>query len=64
MTHTNCTTSNCALPETCARYEGDAGEHLLSRTHADFSEELIRKPDNTATCPFFMPKNDAQKTVH
>jgi hypothetical protein len=64
MTHTYCMTSNCALAETCARYEDDAGKHLLNRTYADFSEELIRKPDNTATCPFFLDKNDAQQTTH
>ena len=27
MTHTYCMTSNCALAETCARYEDDAGKH-------------------------------------
>ncbi len=40
-----------------ARYEDNAGKHPLSRTYANFSEELIRKPDNTATCPFFIDKN-------
>jgi hypothetical protein len=64
MTYTYCMTSNCALAGACARYEDDAGKHLLSRTYADFSEELIRKPDNTATCPFFIDKNDAQQTAH
>jgi hypothetical protein len=64
MTHTYCMTSNCALAETCARYEDDAGKHLLSRTYADFSEELIRKPDHTTTCPFFMSRVDAQQNSH
>lgn len=64
MTHTYCMTSNCALAETCARYEDDAGKHLLTRTYADFSEELIRKPDNTTTCPFFIDKNAVQQTAH
>ncbi len=31
MTHTHCMTSNCALAETCARYEDDAGKHLLTQ---------------------------------
>ena len=64
MTHTYCMTSNCALAQTCARYEDDAGKHLLTRTYADFSEELIRRPDNTATCPFFIDRNSAQPTAH
>ena len=64
MTHTYCMTSNCALAETCARYEDAAGKHLLTRTYADFSEELIRKPDNTPTCPFFIPKEDAKQSMH
>ena len=64
MTHTYCMTSNCALAKDCARYEDDAGKHLLSRTYADFSEELIRKPDGTPTCPFFMPRDDVQQTAH
>jgi len=33
----------------------------LSPIPSDFSEELIRKPDNTVTCPFFIDKNDAQQ---
>ena len=57
MTHTYCMTSHCALAEACARYENDAGKHLLHRTYADFSEELIHRPDNTTTCPFFMDKH-------
>ncbi len=40
MAHTDCMTSNCALADACVRYEDDAGKHLLSRTYADFSEEL------------------------
>jgi len=59
MTHTYCMTSHCALAEACARYEDDAGKHLLNRTYADFSEELIHRPDSTTTCPFFMDKHDA-----
>jgi|GEM_PF-1356265 len=59
MTHTFCMTSHCALAEACARYEDDAGKHLLNRTYADFSEELIHRPDSTTTCPFFMEKHDA-----
>lgn len=56
MTYTYCATSYCALAETCARFEDDAGRHLLQRTYADFSEELVRKPDGTVACPFFMDK--------
>lgn len=59
MTHTYCMTSNCALAETCARYEDDAGKHLLTRTYADFSEELIRRQHGTVTCPFFIDMNGA-----
>ncbi len=44
MTHTYCMTLSCALADACARYEDDAGKHLLTRTYADFSEELISKP--------------------
>ncbi len=36
-----------------------AGKHLLKRTYADFSEELIHRPDSSTTCPFFIDKNDA-----
>lgn len=57
-------TSNCALAETCARHEDDAGKPLLYRTCADVSEERIRRPGNPATCPFFIGKNDAQQTAH
>jgi hypothetical protein len=64
MTHTYCMTSNCALAGTCARYEDDAGRHLLTRTYADFSEELIRRPDGSAACPFFIDRNDTQQIKH
>jgi hypothetical protein len=50
MTCACCMTSTCAL--------ADADKHLLNRTSADFSEELIRQPDNTASCPFFIDKKD------
>lgn len=59
MAYTYCMTSHCTLAEACSRYEDDAGRHLLNRTYADFSEELIRQPDGTTTCPFFMDKRDA-----
>ncbi len=52
------------MVKTCARYEDDAGKHLLNRTYADFSEELVRKPDGTMTCPFFMSRENAQQTKH
>lgn len=58
MTYTYCMTSHCALAEACARYEDDAGRHLLNRTYADFSEELIRQPDGSMSCPFYMEKNE------
>lgn len=56
MTYTFCMTSHCALANMCARYEDDADKHLLNRTYADFSEELVRQPDGTTTCPFFLDK--------
>ena len=59
VAYTYCMTSHCTLAEACSRYEDDAGRHLLNRTYADFSEELIRQPDGTTTCPFFMDKRDA-----
>ena len=59
MTYTCCITSHCALAEACAHYEDDAGRHLLSPMCADFSEALIRRPDSTATCPFFLDRNGA-----
>jgi hypothetical protein len=52
-------TSHCALSELCARYEDDAARHLLNRTYADFSEELIREPDRAVVCPFFIDKDEA-----
>jgi hypothetical protein len=63
MTHTYCMTSNCVQAETCARYEDDAGKHLLTRTYADFSEELVRKPDGTTTCPFFINRDERKQTL-
>ena len=56
MTHTYCMTSHCDLAAACARYEDDSGKHLLNRTYADFSEELIHQPDRTTCCPFFIDK--------
>lgn len=56
MSYTYCMTSHCALAEACARFEDDAGRHLMQRTYADFSEELIRQPDGNVTCPFFIAK--------
>jgi hypothetical protein len=44
--------------------QGDAGKHLLTRTYADFSEALIRNPEGAATCPFLIPRDDAQQTTH
>ena len=59
MTYTYCMTSYCPLAEACARHEDDAGRHLMRRTYADFSEERVRRPDGTTTCPFFMERNGA-----
>jgi len=53
---TYCMSSNCPLASACARFEDDAGRHCLHRTYADFSEELIRKTDGSAECPFFQAK--------
>lgn len=36
----------------------------MTRTYVDFSEELIRRPDGTPACPFFIPRHDAQQTTH
>jgi hypothetical protein len=36
----------------------------LTRTYADFSEELIRKADNTTTYPFFIDSSDARQAAH
>lgn len=55
MSHTYCTASNCMLARQCARYEDDAAKHLLTRTYADFSEELVRHADGQVSCPFFIP---------
>lgn len=60
MTYTYCMTSICTLATQCARYEDDAGKHLLTRTYADFSEELIRQPDGKSQCPFFIEKSSQQ----
>jgi len=54
MAYTYCMTSNCPLATACARYEDDAGKHLLNRTYADFSEELVRDREGGVSCPFFM----------
>ncbi len=64
MTYTYCMTSNCALAETCARYEDDAGKHMLTRTYADFSEELVQRPDAPPACPFYLPKDAGQPRTH
>ena len=58
MSYTYCMTSHCDLAGRCARFEDDAARHLLTRTYADFSEELIRRPDGTSECPFFMQRED------
>jgi hypothetical protein len=60
MAITYCMTSNCPLSATCARYEDDAARHSLTRTYADFSEELVRRGDQV-TCPFFLDKADTPK---
>jgi hypothetical protein len=57
-------TSNCAPAERCARFEDDAGKHLLTRTCADFCGELIRRPDGRAACPFFIDRNEARQAAH
>jgi hypothetical protein len=59
MTFTYCVTSVCPIREDCQRFENDAGRHCVFRTYADFSEELIRRADNTVSCPFFKHKDDA-----
>jgi len=58
MTYTYCMTSHCALAETCARFEDDAARHLMQRTYADFSEELVRGADGSVACPFFLAKGE------
>ena len=62
MTHTYCMTPQCALAEACALHEDEARTHLLNRTYADFSEELIHQPDSGTTCPLFMDKHAAVDT--
>ncbi len=57
MAYTYCMTSTCTLASERARYEDGASKHLLTRTYADFSEELIRQLNNKTTCPFFMEKS-------
>jgi hypothetical protein len=34
-----------------------------TRTYADFSEELIRKPDGTASCPFFIDDSLSSRSL-
>ncbi len=53
---TYCMTSSCLLAEDCLRNEDDAGRHSLTRTFADFSEELVRPREGKATCPFFLAR--------
>jgi len=53
---TSCMPSNCGLSADCLRYEDDAARHSLSRTYADFSEELERRPHVPVSCPFFIIK--------
>lgn len=55
MSHTYCMPSNCPLARDCLRHEDDVARHALSRTYADFSEELIRRADGVE-CPFFLAK--------
>lgn len=57
MAITYCMTSNCPLSQDCARFEDDAARHSLSRTYADFSEELVRR-DGQVSCPFFIAKEE------
>jgi autoinducer 2-degrading protein len=54
---TYCMTSSCPLSRDCRRFEDDAGHHSLHRTYADFSEELVRRPDGQVSCPFFLEKS-------
>lgn len=56
MALTYCMTSHCPLSGACLRYEDDAARHSLARTYADFSEELTRRADGAASCPFFLVK--------
>lgn len=57
MTLTYCMTSNCPLAGDCLRFEDDAARHSLTRTYADFSEELVRQGDRVS-CPFFLARAD------
>jgi len=59
MAITYCMTSNCPLAAGCQRFEDDASKHSLTRTYADFSEELIRQGDKV-TCPFFLTDEKAR----
>ncbi|MBI5936460.1 MAG: hypothetical protein HY850_01270 [Betaproteobacteria bacterium] len=61
MTITYCMCSNCPLARDCLRHEDDAAHHSLTRTYADFSEELIRHGDGTVTCPFFLDATTRDK---
>jgi hypothetical protein len=53
---TYCMTSHCPLSANCLRYEDDAARNSLTRTYADFSEELVRPFGGPANCPFFLVK--------
>lgn len=55
MSHTYCMPSNCPLARDCLRHEDDVARHALTRTYADFSEELIRRAEGVE-CPFFLAK--------
>lgn len=57
MPLTYCMTSNCPLAPDCVRFEDDAAHHALTRTYADFSEELIRR-DGEVSCPFFIAQSE------
>ncbi|HEX8978661.1 MAG TPA: hypothetical protein VF811_03030 [Parasulfuritortus sp.] len=61
MKITYCMTSNCPLTQSCQRFEDDVSQHSLTRTYADFSEELVRLPDGTANCPFHLAKIDTDE---
>lgn len=55
MAITYCMTSHCPLARNCQRHEDDVARHALTRTYADFSEELIRRAEGVE-CPFFLAK--------
>jgi hypothetical protein len=61
MKITYCMTSNCPLTQSCQRFEDDVSHHSLTRTYADFSEELVRHADGTASCPFQLDKTDTDE---